>query len=125
MIRWGLLLELSVTVSVEASCPFTPGAKWTAMWQCPPRATLTPMLQVVLVESTAKLLTLKLRRPITSADLLRHGLPIVIIRAPLTVPTLCRLNEIVFGVNVAGPVLGVGVGVGVGVGIGVGTGVGV
>jgi hypothetical protein len=74
------------------------GAQRTPTWQCAPRATLAPIVQVVLAESIVKLPTLKLRLPITSADLLRNGLPIVTSLTALAVFILCRLNEIVRGV---------------------------
>ena len=92
------MLALSVTIRVEPSCPFTPGAKRTPIRQCAPRATLAPLMQVVLAGSTRKLASLKLTLPITSADLLRKRLPITTILTALTVPTLCGVYMIVLGV---------------------------
>src|SRR5580698_1326501 len=114
-------MALSVTRSVVDTCPRTVGAKRTPMRQCLPRATLAPLVQVVLGESTRKSLptcSRSSRPPTIIADLSCSGFAIVTNLRALTVPTLRRAKVICFGEYVAGPATGIGEGVGTGVGVG-------
>ena len=62
------MLELSVIETVAERGPKTAGAKRSPMRQRLPRARLTPPLQVVVEESTTKLLPIRLTLLITITD---------------------------------------------------------